>query len=128
MRKIVIYLLAIIACVGCSTFEAADPGNSEPQPEPQPEPVRPIKPRPIVPDGTIKRPRIVEIDFNLIERLPSIDGVSPYCVMLCTEQGDVVAEVVLASLDEVLSVEVEGTEPLYIYVNDEYVAEYDTDK
>ncbi len=118
--------MAIIACVGCSTFEPEDSGNSEPQPEPKP--VRPIKPRPIVPDGTIKRPRIVEVDFNLIERLPSIDGASPYCVKLCTEQGDVVAEVVLASPDEVLSVEVEGTEPLYIYVNDEYVAEYDTDK
>lgn len=126
MRRILTYLLAIIACVGCSTFEPMDPGNSEPQPEPKP--VRPIKPRPIVPDGTISRPRIVEIDFNLIERLPSIDGASPYCVKLCTEQGDVVAEVVLASPDEVLSVEVEGTEPLYIYVNDEYVAEYDTDK
>lgn len=126
MRRILTYLLAIIACVGCSTFEPSDPGNSEPQPEPKP--VRPIKPRPIVPDGTISRPRIVEVDFNLIERLPSIDGASPYCVKLCTEQGDVVAEVVLASPDEVLSVEVEGTEPLYIYVNDEYVAEYDTDK
>ncbi|MBO7262300.1 MAG: hypothetical protein J6U95_05145 [Alistipes sp.] len=126
MRRILTYLLAIIACVGCSMFEPMDLGNSEPQPEPKP--VRPIKPRPIVPDGTIKRPRIVEVDFNLIERLPSIDGASPYCVKLCTEQGDVVAEVVLASPDEVLSVEVEGTEPLYIYVNDEYVAEYDTDK
>ncbi|MBO5902252.1 MAG: hypothetical protein J6Q36_07545 [Alistipes sp.] len=126
MRRILTYLLAIIACVGCSTFEPMDPDNSDPQPEPKP--VRPIKPRPIVPDGTISRPRIVEVDFNLIERLPSIDGASPYCVMLCTEQGDVVAEVVLASSDEVLSIEVEGTEPLYIYVNDEYVAEYDTDK
>lgn len=126
MRRILTYLLAIIACVGCSTFEPSDSSNSEPQPEPKP--VRPIKPRPIVPDGTIKRPRIVEVDFNLIERLPSIDGASPYCVKLCTEQGDVVAEVVLALPDEVLSIEVEGTEPLYIYVNDEYVAEYDTDK
>lgn len=126
MRRILTYLLAIIACVGCSTFEPMDPGNSEPQPEPKP--VRPIKPRPIVPDGTIKRPRIVEVDFNLIERLPNVGGVSPYCVKLCTEQGDVVAEVVLASPDEVLSIEVEGTEPLYIYVNDEYVVEYDTDK
>ena len=126
MRRILTYLLAIIACVGCSTFEPSDSGNSEPQPEPKP--VRPIKPRPIVPDGTISRPRIVEVDFNLIERLPSIDGASPYCVKLCTEQGDVVAEVVLALPDEVLSVEVEDTEPLYIYVNDEYVAEYDTDK
>lgn len=126
MRRILTYLLAIIACVGCSTFEPSDSGNSEPQPEPKP--VRPIKPRPIVPDGTISRPRIVEVDFNLIERLPSIDGASPYFVKLCTEQGDVVSEVVLASPDEVLSIEVEGTEPLYIYVNDEYVAEYDTDK
>ena len=94
----------------------------------KPKPVRPIKPRPIVPDGTIKRPRIVEIDFSTIERLPNVGGASPYCVKLCTEQGDVVAEVVLASPDEELSIEVEDTEPLYIYVNDECVAEYDTDK
>lgn len=121
MRKIVIYLLAIVACVGCMSEVGAEDVS-------RPKPVRPIKPRPIVPDGTIKRPRIVEIDFNLIERLPNVGGVSPYCVKLCTEQGDVVAEVVLASPDDELSIEVEGTEPLYIYVNDEYVAEYDTDK
>ena len=123
MKRLLIYLFAIISFVGCSV-------EHHPIEDPvlKPKPVRPIKPRPIVPDGTIKRPRIVEIDFSTIERLPNVGGASPYCVKLCTEQGDVVAEVVLASPDEELSIEVEETEPLYIYVNDEYVAEYAAQK
>ena len=126
MKRLLIYLFALISFVGCSVehHPIEDPGVGNPGPKP----VRPIKPRPIVPDGTIKRPRNVEIDYSTIERLPNVGGASPYCVKLCTEQGDVVAEVVLASPDEELSIEVEDTEPLYIYVNDEYVAEYDTDK
>ena len=123
MKRLLIYLFALISFVGCSVehHPIEDPGVGIPGPKP----VRPIKPRPIVPDGTIKRPRIVEIDFSTIERLPNVGGASPYCVKLCTEQGDVVAEVVLASPDEELSIEVEDTEPLYIYVNDECVAEFD---
>ena len=53
MRRIFIYLFATLTFVGCTTMEPSfDPEG------PGPKPVRPIKPRPIVPDGTILRPRL----------------------------------------------------------------------
>ena len=124
MRKILIYLLAIVACVGCMT-EEPDSGNLDPQPEPKP--VRPIKPRPIVPDGTIKRPRIVEINFDLVGQFPGVMAELPCAVVLCNAEGDVVVERQLTTPDEVINVVVEGTEPLYLYINDECVAEYATE-
>lgn len=85
MRRILTYLLAIIACVGCSTFEPSDTGNSDPQPEPKP--VRPIKPRPIVPDGTIKRPRIVEVSNDIVVYIPGGDRLMPFSVHVVAEQS-----------------------------------------
>ena len=120
MRKILIYLLAIVACVGCMT--EPDSGNLDPQPEPKP--VRPIKPRPIVPDGTIKRPRLVEINFDLVGQFPGVMAELPCAVVLCNAEGDVVVERQLTTPDEVINVVVEGAEPLYLYINDECVAEY----
>ena len=120
MRKILIYILAIVACVGCMT--EPDVGDITP-----PKPVRPIKPRPIVPDGTIKRPRLVEINFDLVGQFPGVVAELPCAVVLCNAVGDVVVERQLTTPDEVINVVVEGTEPLYLYVNDECVAEYATE-
>ena len=130
MRKILIYILAIVACVGCMTdlgVEDVTPpvdggGDAE-----DPKPVRPIKPRPIVPDGTIKRPRLVEISFDLVGQFPGVMAELPCAVVLCNAEGDVVVERQLTTPDEVIDVVVEGTEPLYLYINDECVAEYATE-
>ena len=135
MRKILIYLLAIKAFVGCESgnvgvddvtppFEGGgeDGGDAE-----DPMPVRPIKPRPIVPDGTIKRPRLVEISFDLVGQFPGVMAELPCAVVLCNAEGDVVVERQLTTPDEVINVVVEGTEPLYLYINDECVAEYATE-
>ena len=123
MRKILIYILAIVACVGCMT----EPDSGNPDPQPEPKPVRPIKPRPIVPDGTIKRPRLVEISFDLVGQFPGVMAELPCAVVLCNAEGDVVVERQLTTPDEVIDVVVEGTEPLYLYINDECVAEYATE-
>ena len=130
MRKILIYILAIVACVGCMT----DPGVEDVTPPfggggdaEDPKPVRPIKPRPIVPDGTIKRPRLVEINFDLVGQFPGVMAELPCAVVLCNAEGDVVVERQLTTPDEVIDVVVEGTEPLYLYINDECVAEYATE-
>lgn len=136
MRKILIYLLAIMAFVGCESgnvgvedvtppFEGGgEDGDGDAE---DPMPVRPIKPRPIVPDGTIKRPRLVEISFDLVGQFPGVMAELPCAVVLCNAEGDVVVECQLTTPDEVIDVVVEGTEPLYLYINDECVAEYATE-
>ena len=136
MRKILIYLLAIMAFVGCESgnvgvedvtppFEGGgEDGDGDAE---DPMPVRPIKPRPIVPDGTIKRPRLVEISFDLVGQFPGVMAELPCAVVLCNAEGDVVVERQLTTPDEVIDVVVEGTEPLYLYINDECVAEYATE-
>ena len=81
MKRLLIYLFAIISFVGCEVFEPSDSGNGEPKP------VRPIKPRPIVPDGTISRPRIVDISSDIIVYIPHNDRLVPYSVHLVSEQS-----------------------------------------
>ena len=138
MRKILIYLLAIMAFVGCESGNVGvedvtppfggggeDEGDGDAE---DPKPVRPIKPRPIVPDGTIKRPRLVEISFDLVGQFPGVMAELPCAVVLCNAVGDVVIERQLTTPDEVINVVVEGTEPLYLYINDECVAEYAAQK
>ncbi len=50
----IVALIAVVA-VGCSSE------ITSPEPDrPQPKPVQPIKPRPIVPDGQIQRPRAID--------------------------------------------------------------------
>ena len=135
MRKILICLLAIMAFVGCESgnvgdedvtppFNGGGDGGGDAE---DPMPVRPIKPRPIVPDGTIKRPRLVEISFDLVGQFPGVMAELPCAVVLCNAEGDVVVERQLTTPDEVIDVVVEGTEPLYLYINDECVAEYATE-
>ena len=127
--------MAIMAFVGCESGNVGDEdvtppvdgggdggGDAE-----DPMPVRPIKPRPIVPDGTIKRPRLVEISFDLVGQFPGVMAELPCAVVLCNAEGDVVVERQLTTPDEVIDVVVEGTEPLYLYINDECVAEYATE-
>ena len=82
MKRLLIYLFAIISFVGC---EAPLEPNVDPQPGPKP--VRPIKPRPIVPDGTISRPRIVDISSNIIVYIPHNDRLMPYSVHVVSEQS-----------------------------------------
>ena len=135
MRKILIYLLAIMAFVGCESGNVGDEdvtppfggGGEDGGDAEDPKPVRPIKPRPIVPDGTIKRPRLVEISFDLVGQFPGVMAELPCAVVLCNAEGDVVVERQLTTPDEVINVVVEGTEPLYLYINDECVAEYATE-
>ena len=85
MKRLLIYLFAIISFLGCEVFEPSfdpiDPGNGETKP------VRPIKPRPIVPDGTISRPRIVDISSDIIVYIPHNDRLMPYSVHLVSEQS-----------------------------------------
>ena len=81
MKRLLIYLFAIISFVGCDVFEPSHPDNGEPKP------VRPIKPRPIVPDGTISRPRIVDISSNIILYIPHNDRLMPYSVHVVSEQS-----------------------------------------
>ena len=81
MKRLLIYLFAIISFVGCEVFEPSHPDNGEPKP------VRPIKPRPIVPDGTISRPRIVDISSNIIVYIPHNDRLVPYSVHVVSEQS-----------------------------------------
>ena len=47
-----------VLVVGCEAADMEVPGVN-------PEPVRPIKRRPITPDGTILRPRIISPDFEI---------------------------------------------------------------
>ena len=81
MKRLLIYLFAIISFLGCEVFEPFDPDNGGPKP------VRPIKPRPIVPDGTISRPRIVDISSDIIVYIPHNDRLVPYSVHLVSEQS-----------------------------------------
>ena len=82
MRRIFIYLFATLAFVGCTTMEPSfDPEG------PGTKPVRPIKPRPIVPDGTILRPRIGIRDLITLPK--SLDGSYPCRMQLCTQRGEV---------------------------------------
>ena len=82
MKRLLIYLFAIILSVGC---EAVLEPDANPQPEPKP--VRPIKPRPIVPDGTISRPRIVEVSNDIIVYIPGGDRLVPFSVHVVAEQS-----------------------------------------
>ena len=82
MKRLLIYLFAIISFVGC---EAVLEPDFNPQPEPKP--VRPIKPRPIVPDGTISRPRIVEVSNDIIVYIPGGDRLVPFSVHVVAEQS-----------------------------------------
>ena len=64
LKRVVLYLLSLVAFVGCECFECADPGA---RPEPHPgSPVQPIKRRPIVPDGQLQRPRTIERNIRFI--------------------------------------------------------------
>lgn len=56
MKRILCYLIAIVAFVGCEMGPMSEPS----EPSPDPKPVQPIKPRPIVPDGKIERPRVID--------------------------------------------------------------------
>ena len=82
MKRLLIYLFAIISFVGC---EAPLEPNVDPQPEPKP--VRPIKPRPIVPDGTILRPRIDGILTGITILLPTYNHPDIYNVHVQCEQS-----------------------------------------
>ena len=82
MKRLLIYLFAIISFVGC---EAAFEPDANPQPEPKP--VRPIKPRPIVPDGTILRPRIDGILTGITILLPTYNHPDIYNVHVQCEQS-----------------------------------------
>ena len=63
MRRLLLYIFAIFALVACEAgFPSEDVAPSGPKP------VRPIKPRPIVPDGTILRPRLGIWDLIALPR------------------------------------------------------------
>ena len=82
MRRLLIYLFAIISFVGCKAVFEPDVN-----PQPEPKPVRPIKPRPIVPDGTIKRPRIVEVSNDIVVYIPGDDRLMSFSVHVVAEHS-----------------------------------------
>ena len=82
MRRLLLYIFAIFALVACEVGfpnEDVSPSN--------PKPVRPIKPRPIVPDGTILRPRIGIRDLITLPK--PLDGSYSCRMQLCTQRGEV---------------------------------------
>ena len=82
MRRLLLYIFTIFALVACEVgFPSEDVSPSNPKP------VRPIKPRPIVPDGTILRPRIGIRDIITLPK--SLDGSYPCRMQLCTQLGEV---------------------------------------
>ena len=82
MRRLLLYIFTIFALVACEVgFPSEDVSPSEPKP------VRPIKPRPIVPDGTILRPRLGI--WDLIALPKPLDGSYPCRMQLCTQRGEV---------------------------------------
>lgn len=83
MRRLLLYIFTIFALVAC---EASIPSEDVSIPS-DPKPVRPIKPRPIVPDGTILRPRIRI--RGLITLPKPLDGSYPCRMQLCTQRGEV---------------------------------------
>lgn len=82
MRRLLLYIFTIFALVAC---EVGFP--SEDVSPPDPKPVRPIKPRPIVPDGTILRPRLGIRDLITLPK--PLDGSYPCRMQLCTQRGEV---------------------------------------
>lgn len=117
MRRIFIYLFTIISFVSCTTmdpsFNPDDPG---------PKPVRPIKPRPIVPDGTILRPRIGIRD--LIALPDSFDWSHTHRVQLSTKRGEVLYVGECCSINDTIDVVLDNSEELYIFVDGEYMGTY----
>ena len=82
MRRLLLYIFTIFALVSCEVgFPNEDVSPSDPKP------VRPIKPRPIVPDGTILRPRIGIRDIITLPK--PLDGSYPCRMQLCTQRGEV---------------------------------------
>ena len=82
MKRLLIYLFAIISFVGCEAVLEPDVN-----PQPGPKPVRPIKPRPIVPDGTVLRPRIVEVSNDIIVYIPGDNRLTRFSVHVVAEQS-----------------------------------------
>jgi hypothetical protein len=76
VTKIAVWSVVALLAVGCTSDEIdvnTPPPSVQPEPgdgsgegegESGPEPVAPIKRRPIVPDGLLKRPRVVELVFT----------------------------------------------------------------
>jgi hypothetical protein len=80
VTKIAVWSVVALLAVGCTSdeinvntpppFVQPEPGDGsgegegEGEGESGPEPVAPIKRRPIVPDGLLKRPRVVELVFT----------------------------------------------------------------
>lgn len=82
MRRLLLYIFTIFALVACEVgFPSEDVSPSGPKP------VRPIKPRPIVPDGTILRPRLGIRDIIILPK--PLDGSYPCRMQLCTQRGEV---------------------------------------
>ena len=82
MRRLLLYIFTIFELVACEVgFPSEDVSPSNPKP------VRPIKPRPIVPDGTILRPRLGIRDLIALPK--SLDGSYPCRMQLCTQSGEV---------------------------------------
>lgn len=82
--RTILCLLALVMFVGCEAMEP--PSNDL---GPQPKPVQPIKPRPIVPDGQIQRPRaidgpttVIRVDFS---KLGYRSAASSYNVVVRSE-------------------------------------------
>lgn len=117
MRRIFIYLFAIIAFVSCTTMEPSFGPDA-----PDPKPVRPIKPRPIVPDGTILRPRIGIRD--LIALPDSFDWSHTHRVQLSNRRGEVLYVGECCSINDTIDVVLDNYEELYIYVDGEYMGTY----
>lgn len=95
MRKILTYLLAIMLCVACEAAYEPDQAPTDPKP------VRPIKPRPIVPDGTILRPRVIGL-VGIIARPDLYEHANRYRMVVTTTQGEVLYDGVCEISDSCL--------------------------
>lgn len=93
-----------------------NPDNTEPKP------VRPIKPRPIVPDGTILRPRIRIRDFITLH--DCFDWSHTHRVQLSNRRGEVLYVGECCSINDTIDVVLDNSEELYIFVDGEYMGTY----
>lgn len=127
MNKIVLSLVAILLFVGCESSDLTT-DNSGPN-NPDPKPVRPIKPRPIVPEDQIQRPRIIDmptmvivIDIDELRGLFSTPG--PFAVRARSETGGREYATTWEGGDANLEIVVDDIHDVYVVTLDNGVEEY----
>ncbi len=127
MKKIALYLVAILLFVGCESSDLTTDNYSPDNPEQKP--VRPIKPRPIVPEDQIQRPRVIDmptmvivIDVDELRGLFSTPG--PFAVRARSEISGKEYATTWEGGDANLEIAVDDIHDVYVVTLDNGVEEY----